>query len=265
MEWFRRWVMEGYSIRQLTAQSGHSPRKLYSMISHYLDAPPLPAAKTGGCQRLIFDGTFLHRPLSLVALMDALSHTVIAGKYGISERSEPQIRRFLDSLGLRPQSFTIDGNPKVMRAIRTLWPDALVQRCLVHIQRQGLSWCRAYPKTTYARKLRDIFLRVTHIHTASDRDKFLRLFEYWENKYGLLLSYTAETGPVFSDIKRARSMLLRALPDMFHYLDDPLIPNSTNGLESYFSRLKAHYRQHRGLSKERRPNYFAWYFHLVPK
>ncbi|MCH8909706.1 MAG: hypothetical protein IH867_03105 [Chloroflexi bacterium] len=29
-----------------------------------------------------------------------------------------------------------------------------------------------------------------------------------------------ETGRFFSDVKRARSMLLRALPDMFHYLDD---------------------------------------------
>ena len=60
-------------------------------------------------------------------------------------------------------------------------------------------------------------------------------------------------------------MLLRALPDMFHYLDDPQIPTTTNGLEGYFSRLKSHYRQHRGLSPHKRPNYFAWYFHFAPR
>ncbi len=60
-------------------------------------------------------------------------------------------------------------------------------------------------------------------------------------------------------------MLLLALPDMFHYLDDPHISKTTNGLEGYFSRLKSHYRQHRGLSPRKRPNYFAWYFYFTPR
>jgi hypothetical protein len=54
-------------------------------------------------------------------------------------------------------------------------------------------------------------------------------------------------------------MLQKALPDMFHYLDDHDIPRSTNGLEGYFSRLKRYYRQHRGLTPKKRENYFAWY------
>ena len=80
-----------------------------------------------------------------------------------------------------------------------------------------------------------------------------------------LIAAPVETERIFSGIKRARSMLLRALPDMFHYLDDRHIPTTTNGLEGYFSRLKSHYRQHRGHSPRRRPNYFAWYFHFAPR
>ena len=99
----------------------------------------------------------------------------------------------------------------------------------------------------------------------ADRDAFLEAVASWEGKYGSQISLRRETGYVFSDVKRARSTLLRALPDMFHYLDDPLIPLSTNGLESYFSRLKSHYRQHRGLGTEKRNHYFGWYFHFVPK
>jgi hypothetical protein len=52
---------------------------------------------------------------------------------------------------------------------------------------------------------------------------------------------------------------------MFHYIDDPHIPTTTNGLEGYFSRLKSHYRQHSGLSPRKRLNYFAWYFYFKPK
>jgi hypothetical protein len=52
---------------------------------------------------------------------------------------------------------------------------------------------------------------------------------------------------------------------MFHYLDDPHIARSTNGLEGYFSRLKIRYRQHRGLRTRKLGQYFAWYIHTVPK
>ena len=153
----------------------------------------------------------------------------------------------------------------MIRVLKALWPDAVIQRCLVHIQRQGLSWCRNSPKTPYARQLRKIFLQVTKIDTSKDREAFINLFIDWEDRHGTEISARKEKGRVFSDIKRARSMLTHALPNMFHYLDDPKIPTTTNGLEGYFSRLKSHYRQHLGLRPHRRANYFAWFFYLKPK
>ncbi len=228
----------------------------------------MPVLEPQTVRYLLFDGTFLHRRHSTVVLLDGETHRLVRGRYGVRENSEPELRAFFEPLmeeGLRPRSFTVDGNPQVIRVLRMLWPDAILQRCLVHIQRQGLSWCRINPKTPYARQLRQIFLRVNRIATPSERYSFLELVAEWENRYGAEIGARKETGRVFSDIKRARSMLLRALPDMFHYLDDPHIPTTTNGLEGYFSRLKSHYRQHRGLSPHRRPNYFAWYFHFVPR
>jgi transposase-like protein len=239
------------------------------MINDQLkEATPSAMLALEQCQYLVFDGTFLQRPRSLVALMDARSHRLITGQYGVSENSDTQLATFFQRLvqqGLQPRSFTVDGNPSVIKTIRRIWPDILIQRCLVHIQRQGLSWCRTSPKTAYARKLRKIFLQVTSIKTPAGRDAFLCAVADWEAQYGAMISGRRETGYVFSDIKRARSMLLKALPDMFHYLDDAHIPFSTNGLESYFSRLKHHYRQHRGLKKEKRADYFRWYCHYVPK
>ena len=109
------------------------------------------------------------------------------------------------------------------------------------------------------------FRSVRERPAAAERDAFLGLVDEWEDHYGTEMAARKETGRVFSDIKRARSMLLHALPDMFHYLDHPHIPTTTNGLEGYFSRLKARYRQHSGLSPHRRPNYFAWYFRFAPR
>lgn len=239
------------------------------IINYYLrQTPPELEGGLGQYLYFILDGTFLHRPLSLITLMDAQTNTVLTGAYPVSERSEPQLLAFFRPLiqrGLSPVSFTIDGSPKVIRVLKKLWPDVVIQRCLVHIQRQGLAWCRSYPKTTYARKLRDISLQVTRIRTPEARDQFLAAVTEWEERYGRQVADRAESGPVFSDIKRARSMLLRALPDMFHYLEQPEISFTTNGLEGYYSRLKGRYRQHRGLSKQKRQNYFLWFFLLVPK
>ena len=126
-------------------------------------------------------------------------------------------------------------------------------------------WCRRYPKTTYAKKLRDIFIKVTQIRNKDERDLFLEHIAWWEEKYGHAIATQPNRGWVFTDIKRARSMILKALPNMFYYLENPAIPITTNGLESYFSRLKSHYRHHRGLTKARLSNYFTWYFSLRPK
>jgi hypothetical protein len=268
-EWFRRWIAEGYSVRQLALQSGHSQRKLAGLTGDFLaETPPDPVLDTQSVRHLIFDGTFLHRPHTIAVLMDGQTHTVIRGQHDVSENVEPQLLSFFEPLmhqGLRPSSFTVDGNRHVIKVLRRLWPEAVIQRCLVHIQRQGLMWCRSNPKTTHARELRRIFLQVTGIRTTAERDGFLELVAEWEDHHGAWIGGRPERGRVFGDIKRARSMLLKALPDMFHYLADPCIPNSTNGLEGYFSRLKSRYRQHRGLHPKNLTNYFAWYFSLVPR
>jgi len=217
---------------------------------------------------MIFDGTFIHRPISVIALMDAKTNTMISGIYGVNENSKTDLVAFfvpLKERNLNPVSCTTDGNPQVICMLRNLWPGIVLQRCLVHIQRQGLSWCRRYPKRADAKKLRDLFRVVTYIRTKEERSVFLAKLSDWEQKYGHLVAKQPGKGWVFSDLKRARSMLVRALPDMFHYLDNPDIPPTTNGLEGYFSRLKGHYRHHRGLSPEKRFRYFDWYFKLKPR
>ncbi len=266
---FRRWIVEGYSVRQLALQSGHGQMKLRRLIDSFLaDMPPTSPWDSEVAQYLLFDGTFLDRDHSLVVLMNGQTHRLVRGQFGVREQSEPDLRAFFEPMiseGLRPRSFTVDGNRHVISVLRSLWPNVVIQRCLVHIQRQGLSWCRRFPKTLHARQLRTIFLRVSRIDTTADQAVFLDLLDAWEARWGEQISTHKKAGRVLSDIQRARSMLLNALPDMFHYLDDPQIRTTTNGLEGYFSRLKSHYRQHRGLSPHKLPNYFTWYFNFVTR
>lgn len=63
----------------------------------------------------------------------------------------------------------------------------------------------------------------------------------------------------FKDLKRTMVLLNNALPYMFYYLKEPNIPATTNVLEGFYSRLKADYRRHRGLSQKHKIHYLKWY------
>jgi transposase-like protein len=266
--WFERWVMEGYSMRQLMAQSGYSRSTVQRLIGYWLARPPKLTLDLSAFKYLVVDGSYLlARKTAVVGVADTSCRCLVDGRYGLKE-GERRMQEWclrLRQAGLMPESITIDGLKQVQALLEAVWPRIVIQRCLVHIQRQGLAWCRRDPHTAAVKHLRRLFDEVTHITTIKERDRFISRWEEWEARFGVPIASRPARGRVFSDVKRARSLLHYALPNMFHYLENPQIPNNTNWLEGYFSRLKSRYRQHRGLSRENRLNYFSWYFHLCKK
>ena len=69
--WFERWIVEGYTIRQLAAQSGYSPRTLRRLIAYWLHRPPPSPSDLSACRHLLFDGTILAHRKGVFAVMDA--------------------------------------------------------------------------------------------------------------------------------------------------------------------------------------------------
>ena len=165
--WFHRWVTEGYSVRQIAQQCGHSQPTIRRVVAHWLQRSPPLAADLSSCKHVIFDGTYLNGRTGIFAVMDYQSTSVVGGGYGISERPH-DLSGFcaqLHAQGLEPCSATVDGNPHLSNALRTQWPSIIIQRCLVHVQRQGLMWCRRHPKRTDTKHLRDLLLTLTNIRT----------------------------------------------------------------------------------------------------
>ena len=125
-----------------------------------------------------------------------------------------------------------------------------------------MAWLRRYPKLQASKDLREILLTLSDVKDEKSKGVFTRRFYRWEKQYGRTVLALPSKDKVYGDLHRTRSLLLHALPDMFHYLDDQCIAATTNKLEGYFSRLKEIYRKHRGMSKKHRNNYFAWYINL---
>jgi len=153
----------------------------------------------------------------------------------------------------------MDGQLKVIEAIRSVWPKAKIQRCLYHIQRQGLQWLRTYPKTEAGKELRLILSQVTGINSLKERNDWVDAYKTWQKNYSDFVKSLPRTSVAFVDLKRAMGLINHALPDMFHYLKDRRIPATTNSLESFYSRLKSDYQRHRGMSHKHKLAYLKWY------
>ena len=175
------------------------------------------------------------------------------------------------NLGLEIESITCDGHKATLKAIKKVMPFVKVQRCLVHIQRMCLLWLTAHPTYDAGRELRPLVFMIHRIETHNDRLYWIQCLLAWEIKFNDFLkvrSYKPETGRYWFKhrlIRRSYFTIKRALPNMFHYLDNPDIPKTTNGIESYFGHLKNHLDLHRGLTKNNRINFIKWYIYFRNK
>lgn len=211
---------------------------------------------------LVLDGTFLkNRTEPVFIVLDATTRRPIFWKYGARESQRGLVPLFVQmkKQGCEPISATIDGNPAIFKSLRAVWPGIQIQRCLVHMQRQGLMWCRAYPKRRDAQMLRNLFLVIPYIQTHDEAYDLVTKWNRWDERYGRKLDRENEHGPIQSDVKRARSMLEHALPFLFLFLEDRCVPSTTNMAEGCISRLKLCLREHRGLQKTNRQDLVYWF------
>lgn len=187
-----------------------------------------------------------------MSLMEAKAQKIISNIYVKKEGFKSVYPWFkkLKKQGLNPLYVVMDGEQSVIRAIKLIWPHARIQRCLYHIQREGMRWLRTSPKTQAGRELRCLLRTLCAIKSIKERNDFIKNYKLWTKKYKEFVKSLPKDNLAFKDLKRTMVLINNALPDMFYYLKEPNIPATTNMLESFYSRLKADYRRHRGLSQK---------------
>lgn len=178
--------------------------------------------------------------------MDAVDQRLISNIYAKREGYRNVYTWFseLNKEGLKPRYITMDGERSVIRAINEIWPQAKIQRCLYHIQREGMRWLRTYPKTHAGKDLRSLLKTLCCISSLEERNEFIASYKAWLDRHKDFVLSLPRGEVSFKDLKRTMALIYNALPDMFHYLTDKNISKTTNTLESFYSRLKADYRKH---------------------
>ncbi len=267
--WFKKWVLERQTYKTLSRDSGCSKDTLQKTFYAILEQSPKIKIIKREKVNLRMDATYFSK-FCLVAYQDNFDGYIQLIRFTDDERYE-EIREDLNNLillGVQLESITTDGHKSVLKAIKKAVPDVLVQRCLVHIQRMCLIWLTRYPKHSSGVELRKLVLQLLKIKTENDKLFWKNEIELWYKRHQEYLSektYNEETGRYWYKhklVRRSYFTIKRALPNMFHYLQNTNIPNTTNGIEGYFSHLKNHLDLHRGLTLKNRINFIKWYIYF---
>ncbi len=268
--WFKKWILERQTLKLLSRDSKLSIDTLQRLFYGFLEQSPEVRILKRSNVHLQIDATYF-KSFCLLCYQDYDQGYTQLIRFSDGEHYE-EINEDLENLielGVKIESVTTDGHKSILKAIKKTLPDVRAQRCLVHIQRMCLLWLTKYPQNQSGIELRKLVLLLLKIKTENDRKYWTRELDSWYKRHKEYLNektFNPVTGGYWYTHKLTRRSyytIKRALPNMFHYLSNPQIPKTTNGIEGYFSHLKNHLDIHRGLTKWHRINFIKWYIYLT--
>ena len=267
--WFKKWILERQTYATLSRDSRLSRPTLQRLFYDYLQQSPEVRIIKRKNVHLRMDATYFKQFCVVCYQDDEDGYTQLIRITDGEHTSE--IKEDLDNLiklGVQIESITTDGHKSALKAIKKSLPAVTVQRCLVHIQRMCLLWLTRFPKHLAGVELRALVLKLLRIKSSNDRLWWINELTIWYDKHKDYLgekTYNEDTERYWYKhklLRRSYFTIKRALPNMFHYLNNQKIPATTNGIEGYFGHLKNHLDLHRGLSLKHRINFIKWYIYL---
>jgi len=233
-------------------------------INYLINQPPKIAIKPNQNAHLLIDGTYFKRTNCLILYFDNDLKYFQLLHYSKKETREEIIKdlRVLRQNGVNVVSVTADGQNATKSALKRVFPEARLQRCLVHIQRYSDTYITKNPKTIAGIELKEITGTINNIDSHLSMKTFLAKLNDWRRRHNDFLKEKTlkEDGSgwwyTHRSLRRVIFHINNALPDMWWYLEDKSIPKDTNALEGRFTDLKHKFRTHKGLRKSKRRELF---------
>ena len=265
--WFERWVRDKQSIQQISKESGYSERTLKRYFHRILPTYPTWQIQKREKVNLIIDGTYFTNKICLLLYRDHNIKMTILYRLTNREalRDLKEDLQAIKNVGIEIESVTCDGAANIIKAVREVCPEAVIQRCTFHIANEICTWLTKKPQSDAARELRLLVLSLSKIKTHLEAQLWIKEFIDWDSKYSNYInekSIDEDTGRWWYTHKmlhRSSSHIKRAIPYMFNYTRYSKIPKTSNSIESFFGHLKDHLRLHRGLSETHFKEFIKWY------
>ncbi len=184
----------------------------------------------------------------------------------------------LSQLSGHPSAIVCDGQKGMNRAIKELFPRVLTQRCHFHVQQRNRQLLTLNPETVPGIAFNTLVKDLPKLNTRPELLAWLTKYQSWMNSHKIYLSqktyYPFDTEYIYKNftngkrnyffthqrLRAAVYQIKTALPNLFHFLNHPNIPKTTNHIEGGInSQLKLLLRLHRGLPLQKR-KYLVAYF-----
>ena len=265
--------MDRRVYRTLTQEMQMSNRSISLLFKKFLSQASQIPVKSKELVHLLIDGTFLPNGLCLILYYDHDIRYVQLYRTSSQEkfREIQQDLKALKSLGIQVYSVTCDGRKSILKAVAKVYPQAVIQRCVVHVKRQCRAYLSARPKLQASKELLFISNQLTAIKTQEQCSFWLLQLHKWHQVHKNTLQEESvntlknEYWYTHKGLHQAYTLIINALPHLFSYLNDPQIPSTTNRLESFFKHLKEKLLLHSGLRSEAKRNFIKWYLHFKNK
>lgn len=268
--WFERWILGKQSIARLSEQSHYSERTLKRYLYKQLPTCPQWQIQRREKVNLLIDGTYFTNKVCLLLYRDNNIKMTILYRLtkGEALRDLKEDLQNIKNVGIQIESVTCDGAANILKAVREVCPEAVLQRCTFHISHEIQMWLTKKPKSEAGRELLELVRYLNRIETNDEAQLWMRSFIDWYRSYDEFInekSRDEESGRWWYThklLRRRASHIMRALPDMFSYTRYENIPKTSNSIESFFGHLKDHLRMHRGLSEQHFKDFVKWYLYL---
>ncbi len=227
MKLFRKWIVGRRTLKELSKESKKSIKTLRIIFKDFLDNPPNPKIRPNPKCHLIIDGTYFKNNF---CLLDYRDNDLKYLQYWRTVERENYYNyltdlEFLKQVGLNAVSVTSDGQKGLIKAVSDVFPYAIHQRCIIHIQRMSLIYLTRNPKTQAGVILRQLVKNLHKIDNHDKRDYWIFFFDEWCKKFNDFLkdksvSFSGRKWYTHKLLRKTRSLVKNALPNMFHYLNN---------------------------------------------
>lgn len=237
--------------------------------------PPLPVADPSVHTALMLDGFYVaypsireHRHLPgakteesiLLLAIDPVTYQPL--HWAIYRRLEDGAAWYsffaeLVALGFAPCYLIHDGHQGITRAAGRYMPEALHQRCLVHMVRNVHKDIGITPKAPLAQQLQSLIYQLVKVRTEYDRTEWETGWRAYRTAYD---AARAQDIPITKSLASLHVVLSNAYrrAELFTFLDHPGLPNNTNAIESQNRVLREALGRHRGMTIDKREALVAW-------
>lgn len=265
---FLAWSMGKSTLSDLARTVRVTRQTLTGWFRPFWSRPP-GVTPIAGTMIAVLDGTSLvwRRAEALIAY-DPSTARPLGWAVADHERYESWLLLLanLRHRGFIPAFVVCDGQRGLLAAVRSVWPQALIQRCVIHVHRQSRLWLTQEPKTRAGQELLAIVNQLLAVRTLRQKRRWVRSFRRWQRRHDHFLkerSWNLEGTRWWYTHRKpraVRSLLRNSIPDLFRYVRFPDVPRTTNHVEGGInSRLKELLRSHRGMRLSRRVAMTRWF------